>query len=164
MSIPSRKITRHRQKGIVLIEALVSILIFAVGVLAIVGLLAASVISSRDATNRAQAGMLANQIVGQMWADDRSWANLQSNYDTTVGSGCNTAGTNCKSWLSSVAAKLPGVAANPPTITVVGVPTASPTSAVVTITIYWKPPDAAAAAAPHKYVAVTQLNSTNSVF
>ena len=144
-------IKQCHQTGVVLIEALVSILIFSVGVLSIIGLLTASIIASRDSTNRAAAGLLANQVIGQMWADDRTPAQLLAKY--------GTGGNGYVAWASGVAAQLPGVATYPPTIAVAPASTVTiPPSTLVTVTISWKPPDAAASAQPHRYTAVTQIN------
>ena len=147
-----------QQSGIVLIEALVSILIFSVGVLAIIGLLTASVISLRDSNNRSAAGSVANQIIGQMWADDHS--QLQAKYNSP-------AGVQYSNWIASSAVQaLPAAATYPPTVFVSA-------SGVATVKIYWKPPNAPttacviptdpAANTPasqpcHTYIAVAQIN------
>jgi len=139
---------QRQQQGIVLIEALVSILIFSVGVLAIIALLTASVLATRDSGNRSTAGLLASQIIGQMWVDDRTPVNLQAKY-ITGGAGYQT-------WLNNVTnSSLPGVSgvsANQPTIVISAV---TATSSLVTVTIYWQPPDAVL---KHKYVAITQID------
>lgn len=56
-------------RGSVLIEALVAILVFSVGVLAIVRLQAAAISGTHDAKLRAEASFVASQIISQMWAD-----------------------------------------------------------------------------------------------
>jgi Tfp pilus assembly protein PilV len=61
---------RQRQAGAYLLEALIGILIFALGVLGIVGLQAASLKTTNDAGLRAEAVFAASQLLGQMWADD----------------------------------------------------------------------------------------------
>ena len=157
MLIASKKPRNVQQNGIVLIEALVSILIFSVGVLAIIGLLTASVISLRDSNNRSAAGTVANQIIGQMWADDHS--QLQTKYNSPSGS-------QYANWIASSAVQaLPAAATYPPTINV-------SVSGVVTVKVYWKPPNAPATACVipsattntpatqpcHTYIAVAQIN------
>ncbi|MDO8990889.1 MAG: prepilin-type cleavage/methylation domain-containing protein [Sideroxyarcus sp.] len=57
------------QQGVVLIEAMVAILLFAVGVLAIAGLQAAMVKNSSDSKFRAEASYRAQQKIGEMWAN-----------------------------------------------------------------------------------------------
>ena len=67
------------QRGVMLVEALVAVLVFIVGVLGIIGLQAKMVTNVSEAKYRSDAAYLANQIVGRMWVDQ---ANL-SQYDTT---------------------------------------------------------------------------------
>jgi type IV pilus assembly protein PilV len=58
-----------RSRGSVLIEALISILVFSVGVLAIVRVQAVAITSTQDAKLRADASFVASQIISRMWAD-----------------------------------------------------------------------------------------------
>ena len=71
------------QRGAFLLEALIGILIFSLGILGIVGLQAQAIRFTNDAEYRAEAVYLANSLISQMWADDR--ATLQANYDSVVG-------------------------------------------------------------------------------
>ena len=57
------------QGGVVMLEGLIAIVIFAFGVLAIVGMQAATVRQTTDAKYRVDASFLANQSIGLMWAD-----------------------------------------------------------------------------------------------
>ena len=59
----------QKQGGMVLVEGLVAIVIFALGVLAIVGMQAATVRQATDAKYRVDASFLANQAIGMMWSD-----------------------------------------------------------------------------------------------
>jgi type IV pilus assembly protein PilV len=74
---------RRDQRGAFLLEALIGILIFSLGVLGIVGLQAQAIRFTNDAEYRAEAVYLANSLISQMWADDR--ATLKNNYDSVVG-------------------------------------------------------------------------------
>jgi type IV pilus assembly protein PilV len=67
------------QRGVVLIEALVAILIFSVGILAIVGLQANMIKNTAEAKYRSEASYIAQARIGQMWADP---ANLASYVET----------------------------------------------------------------------------------
>jgi len=58
-----------RSRGSVLIEGLIAILVFSVGILAIVRLQATAINNTQDAKLRADASFVASQIIGQMWAD-----------------------------------------------------------------------------------------------
>jgi type IV pilus assembly protein PilV len=55
------------QHGVVLVEAMVAILLFSVGVLAISGLQASMLQNASDTKYRTEASYIAQQIVGQMW-------------------------------------------------------------------------------------------------
>jgi type IV pilus assembly protein PilV len=59
----------RQQEGIVLIEALIAILIFSMGMLAIAGLQATMVKNTSDAKYRSDAAFIAQQRLGAMWAD-----------------------------------------------------------------------------------------------
>jgi type IV pilus assembly protein PilV len=59
---------RPAQQGFTLIEVMVAVLIFAFGVLGIVGMQARAAQFSVQAEDRARAALLANEIVTQMWA------------------------------------------------------------------------------------------------
>ena len=137
---------RKRQTGSFLLEALIAILIFSMGILAIVGLQAASIKASGDAKYRSDANMLANQLIGQIWVSDRTAATLQAAYQT--------GGTAYTAWQADVEGSLPGAAENPPTVAVNLVAGGSVTSSLVTITIFWKAPSESTV---HQYNVVTQI-------
>lgn len=107
---------RSRQRGVALLEGLVAILIFSLGVLAMVGLQSTMAKATLNAELRAEATTLATKLMGHMWGDI---PNLSA-YAT----GANP---NMKDWLEEVA-KLPGGKAE---VEVVG--------NQVTITITWQP-------------------------
>ncbi len=71
----------HRQGGSFLLEGMVAILIFAFGILGLVGILAGSIRASNDARYRTEAINLANAIVGDMWTTQAA------DLDTQFGSG-----------------------------------------------------------------------------
>jgi type IV pilus assembly protein PilV len=108
-----------------LIEALIGLLIFSIGILAMMGMQAMAMRTTIDSKYRSEASFLANDIVGTMWGDA---ANL-SNYDSA---NC-TSTTACDNWLTKVAARLPNASgANVPTIAVA--------TRQVTVTILWQRP------------------------
>ena len=55
------------QRGVAMIEVLISILLFSLGILGLIGLQARAVSFSVDAEDRNRAALLANEIVTQMW-------------------------------------------------------------------------------------------------
>lgn len=58
---------RHRQTGVALLEVLVSILLFSLGVLGLIGLQARAISLSVDAEDRNRASLIANEIATTMW-------------------------------------------------------------------------------------------------
>jgi type IV pilus assembly protein PilV len=66
-SRPKFRGARHGQRGVALIEALVSVLIFSFGVLGLIGLQARAIDYSVDAEDRDRASILAHEIASSMW-------------------------------------------------------------------------------------------------
>lgn len=73
------------QKGIVILEALIALLIFSMGILALVGLQAAMIKNTSDNKYRADASFLAQERIGRMWTDPGNLANYAC---TNVASAC----------------------------------------------------------------------------
>lgn len=111
--IPSMK----AQSGVLLIEALVGILIFSVGIIALIGLQGAAIANSTEAKYRSDASYFAQKIVAMMWADrGTSVTPRVPTYDTSGGSN-----PNLIAWRNEVTAALPGATgSNQPTVTVTG--------------------------------------------
>jgi len=126
----------------ILIEALLAILIFSLGILALVGLQAAAIKQSADAKYRTEAALLTNEIIGQMWVSDRTTAVLQANF--------NTGGTTYNNWFARVSGILPGVAANPPAIAI-------DAQGIATVTVNWIAPNEPAGTPAHQYIAMAQI-------
>jgi type IV pilus assembly protein PilV len=78
MMINTQKLLRsykpNSQKGIVLLEALIALLIFSMGILALVGLQAAMIKNTSDNKYRADASFIAQERMGRMWADPANLA------------------------------------------------------------------------------------------
>jgi type IV pilus assembly protein PilV len=74
---------KSAQHGVVLIEALIAILLFSMGVLAVVGLQAAMIKNTADAKYRADAAFIAQKQIGLMWSDPDNTAlgNYNKTYD-----------------------------------------------------------------------------------
>jgi type IV pilus assembly protein PilV len=142
-----------KQDGVMLLEAIISILIFSFGILAIVGLQAAAIKNGGDAKYRTDASMLTNQLIGQMWTDNRNAAVLTANY-------ASPGGAKFQAWLNEIdASGLPGQVEHPPTIQISTITNAAvaglpETTSVVTILIQWKAPSEAEV---HKYTAVAHI-------
>lgn len=125
--------SRHRQTGAYLLEALIGILIFALGVLGIVGLQAASLRTTTDSALRAEAVFAANQLLGQMWTDDE--AALALNYSSA------SAGQRYQDFAAELKAVQGGAWVEDPKViidTEVPVVAPSSTSHSVKIQVFWR--------------------------
>lgn len=138
----------RQQSGMVLIEALLAVLIFSLGILALVGLQATSVKQSADAKYRSEAALLVNEIIGQMWVSDRTTAVLEANFESPGGAAY-------ANWHARVGGILPGVgaAANSPTAPTITIDPAG----IATVTVFWNAPNEPAGTPVHQYVAVAQI-------
>jgi len=84
---------KSTQRGVVLLEALIAILIFSMGVLAIVGLQAAMIKNTSDSKYRAEASYIAQQRIGAMWSDPdniASYVETNTDISTLLPSGTRT--------------------------------------------------------------------------
>lgn len=139
---PNLRAARTHGRGIALIEVLVSMLVFALGVLALVGLQGAMVRAQTDAKVRADAAYLASELIGKMWADTENFAGFDD-------AGCE-AQLACKEWQDKVALNLPSgegaVAVNAGT-------------GNVTVTITWS----ANGGGEHKYETWTTITKAGGV-
>lgn len=101
----------NQQQGAVLIEALISILVFSLGLLTLVALQAVSIQRVSDAKYRSDAASLANHIIGQMWADPTNLNAYSLNQGGADCAGAAPSGTHpAVDWARQVAAVLPGTA------------------------------------------------------
>lgn len=69
----------YQQQGIVLLEGLIAVLIFSIGILGIVGLQAAMIKGTSDSKYRIEAGYVAQQRISQIWVDPANLANYAEN-------------------------------------------------------------------------------------
>lgn len=132
---PRRTVSRG-VRGAALIEALVAMLIFMVGVLGLVGLQGSMTRAQSESKLRADAAFLASDVVSRMWLDLTSIANYN-------GTGCATQ-LLCKEWQGKVATTLPGGTGS------VAVDT---TTGDVAVTVGWTLPDGQA----HRYITRTTV-------
>lgn len=136
--------TGSKQGGASLLEAMIGILIFSLGILALVGMQAIAIKQTTQAKYRVDASFLANQIIGEMWVNSSNLAT----YAYAGGGGPPAALAN---WVATVQNTLPGVTAavNQPIVTVAG--------SAVTITVRWQPP---AVATPNNYMTVAFITGS----
>ncbi|HUL56971.1 MAG TPA: prepilin-type cleavage/methylation domain-containing protein [Usitatibacter sp.] len=125
------------QSGVMLIEALVAILLFSVGVVAVMGMQAVSIEQVSQAKYRTDASYLADQIIGKMWTDQPNLANY-----ATVGYSGRTA------WDAVVASTLPN-----------GTGTITVAAPQVTVTVNWRLPNETVT---RKFTSIANINSPSS--
>jgi type IV pilus assembly protein PilV len=138
----AKPVERRQQRGATLLEALIGILIFSTGILALVGMQALAIKAVSDAKYRADASFYANQLIGEMWVN-------RTNLGSYVYSGSGAPPAALTNWVASIESGLPGVssAANRPIVTVAGT--------TVTITVRWQPPGSPTA---HSHVTIAYIN------
>lgn len=125
-----------KQSGIALLEALIAILIFSMGILAVMGLQAVSISNTLMGKYRSDAAFLANAVVGRMWADA---PNLAS-YNGTTSYAPKDA------WKAQVASTLPN-----------GTGAISVSGSDVTVTVTWQVPGVGGSLATQTYKTITQI-------
>lgn len=76
---------KSAQQGVVLIEAMIAILIFSLGILAIVGLQATMIKATADSKYRSEASYIAQSRLGLIWADpDNAATYVEANTDIST--------------------------------------------------------------------------------
>lgn len=133
---------RIRQRGATLLEALIGILIFSIGILALVGMQALAIKHMSDAKYRSDASFFANEIIGQMWVN-------RAGLGTYAYAGAGAPPAAIDGWVTSIQNALPGVtaAANLPIITVAGT--------TVTVTVRWQLPGGGDV---HRHITMAYIN------
>ena len=89
------------QSGSSLLEGLLAILIFSIGMLSLLMLLSASLVETGNARYRSEASLLASDLVSQMWTGDRSLVELRARFTKTESE-------DYQRWLATVHSRLPG--------------------------------------------------------
>lgn len=153
------KRAKTQQTGSMILEAMIAILIFSMGILGLVGMQATAINSASDAKYRSTAGFLANQIIGTVWATRQNSINasasnvIAANPDPTF--ACNPCNTTTQGNPYTQAWAANGVAANLPG----GQASIAVNGAQVTVTVQWTPPkQTATAAVTHRHVISAFIN------
>lgn len=156
-------VSPRTDRGFVLLDAVIAILIFSIGILGMVALQGSAIKLASDAQYRTNAAMFADQVIAQMWGDYDplnypTGSQLTTDYSSPSGAKYLTweGALDCSTAKQDIPC-LPGVTANPPTISITNADTTggkSPSS-LVTVTVQWKAPNDAG---PHSYVSVTQIS------
>lgn len=130
---------KRADHGMVLLEALVALVVFAIGALAFVGLQAFSFKASGDAKYRADAAFMADAVVGHMATDIPNLVQYAHNPNSgAVAANCRPTASpsinaNVREWTASLTQMLPNATADRQQIIV-------DPSGEVTIRICWQAP------------------------
>lgn len=141
-----------RQRGVFLLEALIGILIFSVGILALVAMQAAAISAQTDAQYRIEAANRAEQMANEIAlnVDRTSNATIQTSLATfahhPTGANCSFTGADSSNplvlaWIAVIttgATKLPGTSTN---LTQIAIDTTSTAYNKVTVTLCWQTPN-----------------------
>lgn len=142
--------TSTRMQGVMLIEALIAILIFSIGILAIVGMQGVAIKTVTQSKYRSEAAFLANEVLSQMWADTASLAN----YDYPAG---GAAPARLADWKARVDARLPGTM-DPNMAPQVFITNTTAQGATVRIVIWWRlPEEKTQGVDPHSYTVLASV-------
>ena len=141
----------HRQHGGFLLEALVAVLIVALGILGLVGLQARAMQDTDESQYRSEAAFLANDVISQMWTSDQN--TLEADFETNA-----TSGSPYDNFKTVVQRRLPGADLQDPEITVTPRGATPSFGYDVLVTIYWQPPSAAWR---HRYDATATVRLNN---
>jgi len=130
---------QRSERGVMLIEALVAILIFSIGILAVVGMQAVAIKDVTSAKYRSEAAFLAQELLAQMWTDN-------GNIGVYAFAGAGAPPARILPWVNKVQLRLPDVANQLPVVTLTNpspAAPAAPTGATVQITVKWRLPEEA---------------------
>lgn len=148
------------QRGMMLLEALMAILIFSLGVLGVVGINALAVSSASDAQYRTEANRYATQMINQIWVSversatatvpgsvvTSSLAAFDHNADGAACSGTATASVNpiVNNWVAAVRSAGSGLPGSGENMQQIITKTGAGEMNEVTVTVCWQAPSDAA--------------------
>lgn len=124
------------QRGVVLLEVLIAVLIFGIGIMAVIGLQASVIANVTDSKNRVDASMVAGRLLGSLWANS-----------TGLTAGTSTGSIN----------ELPNGTYSQ-TLTAIADPLGAGTTVgyAANVTVSWQPPNSTVA---HTFNAVASIYS-----
>jgi len=125
-----------KERGFVLLDGLVAMVIFMLGVLGMLGLQGTLTRAQSEAKYRADASFLASDLIGRMWSDT-------ANLNGYSGSGCPSQPV-CRDWMGKVAGTLPNSK---------GTVTVDASTGDVIVVVNWK----STGGDPHRYVTHTTI-------
>ena len=151
--------TVRSQAGVMLLEALIGILVFSIGILALLGMQGTAIKNTTDARYRSEAAYFASQVAGMMWVSDRD---ALSNWDTRPGKGMALGKFPVRDlWMDKVTSYLPGgiapeIAVGPDAAEGLG-------DREVRVRVQWLHPGADKGEAPRQVVILNRINGAETI-
>jgi type IV pilus assembly protein PilV len=150
-----RQRSSRKESGIVILEVLVAVLIFSIGILGLINMQANAIKQAGDAKLRSEASYLAGQIISQVWVDRSNLDDYA--HQTTTDSACVFSGTagesdNVTNWIGSAsrAGTVLGTLPNPTTQILVETGTG-----LITVTVCWRAPQETT---PHNFTSTAVIS------
>jgi type IV pilus assembly protein PilV len=153
---------RSREEGVMLIEALIAILIFSIGILAVVGMQSVAIKNVTESKHRSEAAFLAGELMAQMWIDQNIDPTTKINTsNVTVANynygGSGTVPARLTNWVGRVNAKLAG-STQPGVMPKVTITNATASGATVKIEVFWQlPEEASLGLPPHSHTVMASI-------
>lgn len=136
---------RRRSNGFALIEVMVSVLLFAIGILGLVGLQASMTQAQTSSKVRADAANLADELTAIIWSD-------MTNIAAYTTGGC-AGNARCNGWLTKLPQVLPGGALQTLTVDLAGTSITNQDYGLITITLNWTLPNGGT----HTYTSISNV-------
>lgn len=151
-----------RERGVMLIEALIAILIFSIGILAVVGMQSVAIKNVTESKHRSEAAFLAEELMAQMWLDQS--INLVSKVNTSNVTvlnydygGSGGVPPRLSNWVGRVNKKLAG-STDPGVMPKVTVTNATASGATVKIELFWRlPEETTLGLPPHSHTVMASI-------
>jgi type IV pilus assembly protein PilV len=152
---------RSREQGVMLVEALIAILIFSIGILAVVGMQSVALKNATESKNRSEAAFLAQELMAQMWIDQNIAAGINTSNVKAANYGYPGTGTvppRLTDWVNRVNQKLPGSSLPGGVMPKVTITNETTSGATVKIEIFWRlPEEASLGLPPHSHTVMASI-------
>jgi type IV pilus assembly protein PilV len=136
---------RPRSDGFALIEVMVAVLLFAIGILGLVGLQASMMQAQTSSKVRADAANLADELTAIIWSD-------MTNIAAYTTGGC-AGNARCNGWLTKLPQVLPGGTLQTLTIDLSGTSITNQDYGLITVTLNWSLPNGGT----HTYTSISNV-------
>jgi type IV pilus assembly protein PilV len=137
--------TKSRQSGSSLIEALVAIIVFALGMLGLAAFMVTAMQNSQQSRYRTLASYYAEEVIGLALSD----ASNREKYAVADGACTDGSWEPCTQWLERLTADLPTDDSTPASVEL------DDDSGLMTVTVQWKAKDSDEI---QRYVSITDLD------